>query len=194
MEAITIDPITVAMSKPKNDAPNGPSSARHKWTLMITFAILMVLIAVGSAIGIAASKDKKGPLPTIAPMAVSEMDLARSIFTPLSGNETMWDESSPQYKALWWIVHEDPAKMMVMMQDETQLSFDMIVGRYAMVVLYFATDGPNWLQQLNFLSNSSICDWQATIEFENGVQCNEEEGSVVLLTLGKYVRQYTVYK
>jgi hypothetical protein len=185
MEAITIDPIAVAMSKPKNDAPNGPPGARRNSTLMITFGIMLVLVAVGSAIGIVASKDKKEPPPTIAPTAVSELDLARDIFAPLSGNETLWDESSPQYKALWWLVHEDPAKMMTKMQDETESSSSMIVERYVLALLYFATDGANWVRQANFLGNSSICDWQDTIEF--GIQCNQE-GLAVALIFGTYIR------
>jgi hypothetical protein len=184
MDAITIDPIAVAMSKPKNDAPNGHPGARRNWTLMITFGILMVLVAVGSAIGIVASKDKKESPPTIAPTAVSEIDLARDFFTPLSGNETLWDESSPQYKALWWLIHEDPAKMMAKMQDETESSSSMIVERYVMTLLYFATDGANWVRQANFLGKSSICDWQGTIEF--GIQCNQE-GLAVALILGTYI-------
>jgi hypothetical protein len=73
--------------------------------------------------------------------------------------------------------------MMMKMQDETQSSSYMIIERYAMAVLYFATDGPNWLEQWNYLSNSSICDWQ---------NCNDE-GSVVELSLSKCVRLYTVY-
>jgi hypothetical protein len=193
MDAITIDPIAVAPSKTNNNAPNGPPGARRNSTLMITFGILMVLVAVGSAIGIIASKNEKRAEPTIAatiaPIVVSDMELARDIFTPLSGNETLWDESSPQYKALWWIVHDDPANMMTTMQDETQSSLNMIVERYVMALLYFATDGPNWFEQVNFLGNSSICGWLVPSQSHDGVQCNDE-GSAVQLSLSKFVRLY----
>jgi hypothetical protein len=188
MEAITIDPITVAPSKTNNNAPNGPPGARRNSTLMITFGILTVLVAGGCTIGIIASKNEKRTKPTIAatiaPIVVSDMELARDIFTPLSGNETLWDESLPQYKALWWIVHEDLAKMMMTMQDETESSLDMIVKCYVMALLYFATDGPNWFEPANFLGNLSICDWYDSKEIENGVRCNDY-GSVVTLKLGK---------
>jgi hypothetical protein len=191
MEAMTIDPIAVTTSKAKNDVPNnGPPSSRRKSTLMITLGVLlMVIVAAGSAIGILASKDKKEPPPTIAPTSVSDMELARAIFYPLSGNETLWDKSSPQYKALWWIVHEDPAKMMMKMQDESQSLSSIIVERYVMALFYFATDGPNWFEQVNFLGNSSICDWQDLIEFDNGINCNDE-GSAVELWLGMCDRRY----
>jgi hypothetical protein len=190
MEAITIDPIAVATSKPNNDVlNNGPPSALRKSTLMNALVILMVLVAVGSTIGVLASKDKKDPSPTLAPTVMSDLKLARAIFIPLlglSGNEALWDESSPQYKALWWIVHDDPAKMIMKMQDETQSSSDMIVERYAMAVLYFATAGANWIQQLNFLGNSSICDWYDSMQIEKGVSCNDE-GSAVTLRLGTFL-------
>jgi hypothetical protein len=100
MEDITIDPIAVKKSKTKIDAlKNGPSTGLCKRTLLITLGILMVLVAGSSAIGALASKNKKDPPPKIAPTVVSALELARALFTPLSGNETLWDESSPQYKA-----------------------------------------------------------------------------------------------
>jgi hypothetical protein len=193
MDAITIDPIAVAKSdnNANDDAHHkGPySCARlNKSSLLITLGILLVLVAIGSAIGIVASKSKNKRSPTIAqtlaPTFVSNLELARVILSPLSGHEALWDESSPQYKALWWIVHDDPAKMMIEKQDESQ-SQSLIVERYVMAVLYFATDGPNWLKQVGFLSNSSICDWQDAIEFSNGVQCNDH-GSAVTLSMCKF--------
>jgi hypothetical protein len=54
-----------------------------------------------------------------------------------------------------------------------------------MALFHFATDGPNWLTRYDFLGNSSICDWHDLMEFDNGVQCNDE-GSVVELTLGTF--------
>jgi hypothetical protein len=190
MEAMTIDPIAVAKSKSKNDAPNGPPRALRKSVIMITLGVLMVLVAVGSAVGILASNDKKKPPPTFAPTVVSDMEQAGAIFTPLSGNESLWDESSPQYKALWWIVHEDPARMMMKLQDDNQSSSSMIVERYVMAVFYFATDGPNWLTSYDFLGNSSICDWNDSREF--GVRCHDE-GSAGQLMMSKFVRLYCLH-
>ena len=51
-----------------------------------------------------------------------------------------------------------------------------------MALLYFATDGPNWLEQVDFLGNTSICEWSMSEEL--GVACNDE-GSAVELNLGK---------
>jgi hypothetical protein len=188
MEAITIDPIAVAKSGSNNTVNGPPSSQCNKFILPMI--ILLVLAAIGSTIGILASQNKEELTPTIAPTFaptfVSDLELARTIFTPLSGNETLWDESSSQYKALWWIVHEDPAQMMtLMMQDETQSLSNMIVERYVMAVLYFSTDGPNWSGQTNFLSNSSICDWQDLVR-NNRVICNDQ-GSVVKISICKCV-------
>jgi hypothetical protein len=196
MEAITIDPIAVERSDANNDC-NGRPSAQRKMsiTLMITLGISLVLVAIGITVGIIAPKNKNEFLatvaPTFAPTFVSDMELARAIVTPLSGNETLWDESSPQFKALWWIVHEDPAQMMtLMMQDETRSLSNIFVERYAMAVLYFATDGPTWLGQTEFLGNSSICDWD---DLSNGIGCNDD-GSAVVLSICRFVQiEYECY-
>jgi hypothetical protein len=96
---------------------------------------------------------------------------------------SFWDESLPQYKALWWIVHDDPAQMMTMirmkMLDENLSLSNMIVERYIMAALYFATDRPNWILQINLLGNCSICNWN---NLDDGVGCNGK-GSVVTLAM-----------
>jgi hypothetical protein len=128
--------------------------------------------------------------PTSPPTYVSDMELARAIFTPLSGNDALLDESSPQYKALWWMVHEDPAKMMMTIPDETQSSSSRIIELYVLALLYFSTDGPNRFEQGSFLGNTLICDWHVLTG--NGVVCNEE-GSAVLLGIGTFVRLYCLH-
>jgi hypothetical protein len=65
---------------------------------------------------------------------------------------------SPQYLALQWLAHGDELNMEI--PTEPLLEFD---ERYAMVVLYFSLDGPNWKQQLNFLSNTHICSWHDSL-------------------------------
>jgi hypothetical protein len=78
---------------------------------------------------------------------------------------------------------------MMTMQDETESSSDMFVKRYILALLYFATYGPNWFDQLNFLGNSSICYWwDATVLFK-GVTCNDKK-SATQLSLGKFVQLY----
>jgi hypothetical protein len=194
MDALTIDALTVEL-KIKVVAAQ-PRSAAPKSVILIIVGVCLVLVAIGSAIGLKNRKERPTEksesvvdesAPTSPPTLVSDIELARNFFTPLSGNEALWDESSPQYKALWWIVHEDPAKLMMKIQDENQSSSNMVVERYVMALFYFSTDGPNWFEQGNFLGNTSICAWRA--QPGKGVQCNDE-GSAVHLRMSKCVRLY----
>lgn len=68
---------------------------------------------------------------------------------------SFFEYGSPQFLALQWMAHGDEMKMDV--PTEPFLGFD---ERYAIVVLYFSLDGPNWKAQLNFLTNAHICDWR----------------------------------
>jgi hypothetical protein len=119
---------------------------------------------------------------TASPTSVSVVELARNILIPLSGEEALLDESSSQYKALSWMVHDDPANMMMTMVGNFSQSLSSsllmtIMERYTMAVLYFSTDGPNWALLYDFLGGQSICDWEP-------IQCSEE-GAVVGIRMGK---------
>ncbi|CAJ1944499.1 unnamed protein product [Cylindrotheca closterium] len=71
---------------------------------------------------------------------------------------------SPQYLAAQWMAHGDGMNMPVPV-DEPNLQFD---ERYAMTVFYFATGGPTWTAQLNFLSSGHICSWNEIVEAFDG--------------------------
>ena len=65
----------------------------------------------------------------------------------------------------------------------------ILVERYVIVVLYFATNGEGWEDQSNFLSASSVCEWnngpsaQDPLAFR-GILCNKDY-LVVEIILGK---------
>jgi hypothetical protein len=193
MEAMTIDAQNVQVSR-KDRAPQLYGGVPKSVIKIIVGVCLMALLAVGSAVGI---KNRKGRLsintadnenesePNTAPTFLPDLEFARTIFAPLSGDEALLDELPPQYKALWWIVHEDPANVMTRMTvgTETQSSSSSLwmmslMERYTMALLYFSTDGPNWVSAYDFLGIQSICDWGEPI------QCSEE-GAVNKMIMGK---------
>ena len=55
-----------------------------------------------------------------------------------------------------------------------------IIERYVLALIYFATDGDNWDNDLDFLSNATVCDWPSnTSEFRSmGVHCDSVTGRV----------------
>lgn len=82
---------------------------------------------------------------------------------------------SPQYKALNWLMNNDaytpPTEM-------------LWVERYILAVLYFSTDGDNWIEESNSIFMNvlvSVCDWSsgswATGDWR-GVDCKSDESVV----------------
>jgi Leucine-rich repeat (LRR) protein len=197
MKNMTIDAtLVVNVSSKKDENNHARADSRRKSTVTIgtvAATLIILIIASGTIIG---TKKNLRPKPletmvTASPTAsISIWDFARDIFAPLSGEEALMDESSPQYKALSWIVHEDPTSMMMTMMvgNGTQSSSSssmsmMILERYIMALLYFSTDGPNWVLQYDFLGNQSICDWGRTI------RCSFE-GAAVRISIGTRTRRF----
>jgi hypothetical protein len=86
------------------------------------------------------------------------------------------------------MIRDDPANVMMRMMDgnETQSSssssppskLTINMERYIMALLYFSTNGPNWVSPYDFLGIKSICDW--------GGGCSEE-GAAVRINMSKCV-------
>jgi hypothetical protein len=90
--------------------------------------------------------------------------------------EALQDDSSPKFLALHWLANNDP---MVLDLDSTPTV--ILVKRYLLDVLYFATSGEGWENQHNFLSASLVREWNSG---EGGVFCNDDD-LVVCLDLCK---------
>jgi hypothetical protein len=97
--------------------------------------------------------------------------------------EALQDDSSPQFQALGWLANDDTAVL-----DLDSTSPVILVEQYLLALLYFATSGEGWLDQLNFLSASSVCGWNNR---DRGVSCNGDD-LVVRLNLGKSKHQEVI--
>jgi hypothetical protein len=88
--------------------------------------------------------------------------------------------SSPEFRAARWIADED------VFRTPFGSSF---LERYALAVIWFATEGDAWRSTLNFLNDLHHCQWHSTFRrgdksaFEMGVHCNEND-EVTGLILG----------
>lgn len=118
------------------------------------------------------------PLPTRAPNQISSIfpsgtseDAQRradiiALFISISGVLVLLDKNSPQFKALQWILNDDP---LVLMANDTP----EIIQRYTLGTLFFATNGnTSWLtcgpptgttpcssELRRFLSGAPECVW-----------------------------------
>jgi hypothetical protein len=119
--------------------------------------------------------------PTAAPTPCTSLDCFAEIAEILLNNtatdaEALQDDSSPQFQAMRWLANYDPA---VLDLDSTPAV--VLVQRYVLAVFYFATGSEGRLSnELNFLSASSVCDWNNGDG--DGVVCNG--GLVTALNLG----------
>jgi hypothetical protein len=161
---------------------------------------LIVLVAIGISLcfSIFAAKAIRSRNATLNPgdsetgaRLVQVMDIF--LDNGISSQENLQNPLSPQYKALSWLVLEDP--------ERVEVSSDQFIQRYALAVLYFAWDGPDWSRPLNFLSNQHECGWYDSIMDENGeavaigVSCDENL-QVRSLDMGTFYlsRQWTRVK
>jgi hypothetical protein len=113
--------------------------------------------------------------PTAAPTACTSLDCLTAILlqNEVADAGALQDESSPQFLALDWLANEDTA---VLDLDSTPPV--ILVERYVLAVLYFTLRAEIGLNVLNFLSSSSVCEWNNE---GRGVLCNGDDLLVALL-------------
>ena len=153
---------------------------------MIMMAIFLPVFLTSSILDASGTGHSMTSDGTPAP--ISDMEYLRSMLAEASvvKDETLWDDPrTAQYKAMEWLALYDPLHLQfqVMKEDERH----HIIQRYVMAVIYYSTDGENWAVDLDFLTNTSICEWPRKDELytNDGIQCNEN-GHVVSLRLGTY--------
>lgn len=157
---------------------NETSSFFQQWKLTI-LSVVGVLALVATGLGIALSRsDGDGA-------GLSDTEFLHELLLPVSG-EALLEEGSPQSKALEWLLYKDPMDLPIQSTNSSTL-----LERYVMVVLYYSTGGPEWDDQLGFLTNRSICEWpninqdESTATTSNEVDCGDR-GTVVKIRIGTY--------
>jgi hypothetical protein len=171
----------------------GDHARGRKSIIFLIGATLALLLVVGVIVGVTSplttNNNKDSPsiesalaptqspaptkAPTAAPMACTSLDCLSEILMQngVADAEAFQDKASPQFLALRWLANNDPALLAL---DSTST---VIVARYVLVVLYFASSGEGSLNALSFLTTKPVCEWQ-------GVSCNGD-GLVVALVPGK---------
>ena len=118
------------------------------------------------------------------PPLSNSLETFRHILGPLSGDEVLRDESSPQYKALDWLRNDDPSNLQL-----NSTAIDIILQRYAAATMYFAMNGPGWIIDANFLSDGDMCNWNMN---DTGIQCDKELGAVTGLKMCTYLLSHEI--
>lgn len=121
---------------------------------------VIVAVAVGVTVG---GRDSPIPppspspssapsfAPSLAPTSVEFSDLYDKIANAsLDGGAALSDPSSPQYKSLRWL--SDNANL-------ENYSDAQKFQRYILAVLYYSTNGDDWLRKDGWLSDDNECKW-----------------------------------
>jgi hypothetical protein len=186
----------------------GPMDKKKMFVILACLFFLGVTLLVS---GIAVRKKNKsknnidkseGTSPTMAPTSANgpvSTPTSSPTFVPtfagtLEGLD-LWVETlsevtdprtfrqdSPQNRALQWISSEDAANM-----DPKTTAAIYLTERYIAAVLYFATSGEEWAQDLSFLTGDTICTWN--FGGPDGISCNGGN-SVSSIFIGKSVHSF----
>jgi hypothetical protein len=133
------------------------------------FALLLVVgVILGVVIPLTNNKDNDSVVCTTRLDCLAKILLQNEV----ADADALQDESSPQFLALRGLANEDNALL-----DLDSTPTVIIVERYVLAVLYFATIAEGGSNLLNFLNVSSVCGL-------NEVSCNGDD-LVIALDLGK---------
>lgn len=135
----------------------------QKQRFIIALGVTSIVCAMLTVLGIVLSltKSTRTEAPTMSPSLSPQTrwDRIASIVLDVETDDVdalLLENDSPQRKALEWLAFDDAFRVSI--SDEPHL-----LQRNALAVLYFATNGSDWDDQLQFLSPVHECDWSASI-------------------------------
>lgn len=140
--AITIVIVVTAASKSKSHAAsNSKAKKRHAPTNTSQYSDLCTSL-------------DKASYPPIQPNDKKRHKILSTLINA-SGLQNLLLSESPRLRAACWILYDDPAKL----SATTSSSKSKLLERYALAVLYHATQGPNWTLSNNWLSGADVGKW-----------------------------------
>jgi hypothetical protein len=125
------------------------TSRKWQWGGGLILCLIVVGIAIGVAVGVSGGSDDKGE-PSPSPLAQ---------LLPTYLQEAILVEDTPEAWAFEWL-EDDPG-----VSNFTKLE---LLQRFALVTLYYATGGENWINKTGWLDyNVAECDWFTYDSFDS---------------------------
>jgi hypothetical protein len=107
-------------------------SGRKSWCMILL--VLTTLLLVGAVVAVSILMfGNKGP---------TQQEQIDAVIVTVSDPDALKDERTPQYKARQWILYEDPQWDDLSNLEASGVTQQHIIQRYALAVLYYATNGP----------------------------------------------------
>lgn len=94
--------------------------------------------------------------------------------------------ASPQAQALHWMAYQDLHPGLLLGFGHDEYAAKKLIQRYALAVTYYATNGPGWYNQINFLSERDECEWNENSEEDGyfiGAGDCDNQGFITALAL-----------
>jgi hypothetical protein len=107
-------------------------SGRKNWCMILL--VLTTLLLVGAVVAVCILMfGNKGP---------TQQEQIDAVIVTVSDPDALKDARTPQYKARQWILYEDPQWDDLSNLEASGVTQQHIIQRYALAVLYYATNGP----------------------------------------------------
>lgn len=135
------------------------SSESGRWKVAF-FVVLLVLIAMIVGITVPVTKTNKETEQSWFDDSERYFAIEQYIFkNNISSLTDLQDRSSPQHLAANWIANKDGMHLDIPPHGSRAPSSLSFIERYVLAVFYYATGGPGWTHQLNFLTDEHVCTW-----------------------------------
>ena len=108
----------------------------------------------------------KSPIPEILQDVLNKY--GQELYTQHNITVDLSNEDSIQHQALSWLAFSD--------QLVTTPEDPLMVERYVLAVLYYATNGAEWINNNGWLADYSICSWFGVEECSDGYVTNIDLG------------------
>jgi hypothetical protein len=179
-----VEATAVAENQIKNSS--SPSFLQRYGIVLACFVVVIVGIIIIIVVVVVEPKNEMGDDNKL----LTYQGLV-DMLSPLSGGDVLLNETTPQFAALEWLtkdIESNTTSTFIATSSSMDVS-NMLLERYSVALLYFATDGETWIDPLDFLShNTSVCQWQSlqvSGEDALGIHC-DSVGSVIKVQLGTY--------
>lgn len=190
----------LSISKGNEDLSTHPSDSQetasqkhveYHTTSLVWIALLASLLgAAGIVLLTVALPRETGTKATST--STTEENRAESLLgvaSSISGYKVLDNRESPQYKAYDWLLSKDGGNVSLL-----KTSYDVLVERYVISVLYFAAEGEGWREQHEFMTPDSVCTWHAnqTDGTQFGIEC-DDNFNVYAIRLGEYTFVFVLF-
>jgi hypothetical protein len=171
---------------------------RQRLKLLLCGIALLILILTAVTLVAHNTQEPKSLTPedesTTTPNPSPSADTNRSFdsiatflrtFTTVDDHNFL-DTSKPQYQAISWMADIDTFDYSIPESSQVDGYFDFI-QRYALAVLFYATNGDQWDDSSYFLQSAHVCKWNYEIMMTNveamkvGVTCNRRNEVMALI-------------